>query len=109
MVRVTGFEPAASCSQSMRATNCATPGYEIKILSNYGQNCGQTEFCGEEVKRKTQRLQGLPGFQNRENGKRLVAPKACALPAALHPDINFLKACVLYYTVRKKTSAFRKL
>ena len=27
LVRVTGFEPAASCSQSRRATNCATPGY----------------------------------------------------------------------------------
>ena len=27
VVRVTGFEPAASCSQSRRATNCATPGY----------------------------------------------------------------------------------
>ncbi len=26
LVRVTGFEPAASCSQSRRATNCATPG-----------------------------------------------------------------------------------
>jgi hypothetical protein len=25
MVGVTGFEPAASCSQSRRATNCATP------------------------------------------------------------------------------------
>ena len=30
---MTGFEPAASCSQSRRATNCATPGYFI-ILSN---------------------------------------------------------------------------
>ena len=29
VVRVTGFEPAASCSQSRRATNCATPGYEV--------------------------------------------------------------------------------
>ena len=29
VVRVTGFEPAASCSQSRRATNCATPGYKI--------------------------------------------------------------------------------
>ena len=29
MVRVTGFEPAASCSQSRRATNCATPGYLV--------------------------------------------------------------------------------
>ncbi len=27
LVRVTGFEPAASSSQSRRATNCATPGY----------------------------------------------------------------------------------
>ena len=31
MVRVTGFEPAASCSQSRRATNCATPGYFVII------------------------------------------------------------------------------
>ena len=29
LVRVTGFEPAASCSQSRRATNCATPGYGL--------------------------------------------------------------------------------
>ena len=39
MVRVTGFEPAASCSQSRRATNCATPGYSVfypagRILPN---------------------------------------------------------------------------
>ena len=27
MVEVTGFEPAASWSQTTRATNCATPGY----------------------------------------------------------------------------------
>ena len=31
MVRVTGFEPAASCSQSRRATICATPGYLVFI------------------------------------------------------------------------------
>ena len=29
VVRVTGFEPAASCSQSRRATSCATPGYVL--------------------------------------------------------------------------------
>ena len=28
---MTGFEPAASCSQSRRATNCATPGYFVII------------------------------------------------------------------------------
>ena len=40
MVRVTGFEPAASCSQSRRATNCATPGYFV-ILSgwSYSPKC----------------------------------------------------------------------
>lgn len=40
VVRVTGFEPAASCSQSRRATNCATPGYLVfypagRILPNH--------------------------------------------------------------------------
>ena len=29
LVRVARLELAASCSQSRRATNCATPGYEI--------------------------------------------------------------------------------
>ena len=29
MVGVRGLEPRASCSQSRRATNCATPRYEI--------------------------------------------------------------------------------
>ena len=32
VVRVTGFEPAASCSQSRRATNCATPGYFVILF-----------------------------------------------------------------------------
>ena len=36
---MTGFEPAASCSQSRRATSCATPGYSVfypagRILPN---------------------------------------------------------------------------
>ena len=29
LVEVTGLEPAASCSQSKRATNCATPRYLV--------------------------------------------------------------------------------
>ena len=32
MVEVTGFEPAASCSQSRRATICATPRYSVFYL-----------------------------------------------------------------------------
>ena len=35
MVEMTGFEPAASCSQSMRATNCATSRNYIVLLSAY--------------------------------------------------------------------------
>ena len=31
LVEVTGLEPAASCSQSTRATNCATPRYLVSI------------------------------------------------------------------------------
>ena len=32
LVRVTGFEPAASCSQSRRPTNWATPGYLLVTI-----------------------------------------------------------------------------
>ena len=40
MVRVTGFEPAASCSQSRRATNCATPGYSVYLSGwSYAPKC----------------------------------------------------------------------
>ena len=35
LVGVTGFEPAASCSQSKRATNCATPRYYLVFNSLY--------------------------------------------------------------------------
>ena len=34
LVGVTGFEPAASCSQSRRATNCATPRFFILLFLN---------------------------------------------------------------------------
>ena len=45
LVRVTGFEPAASCSQSRRATNCANPGFlVIEFCTRCGQTCGQAVF-----------------------------------------------------------------
>ena len=41
VVRVTGFEPAASCSQSRRATNCATPGYFVILFGwSYSPKAG---------------------------------------------------------------------
>ena len=37
---MTGFEPAASCSQSRRATNCATPGYFVILFGwSYSHKC----------------------------------------------------------------------
>ena len=37
---MTGFEPAASCSQSRRATNCATPGYSVYLSGwSYSPKC----------------------------------------------------------------------
>ena len=39
VVGVRGLEPRASCSQSRRATNCATPGYEIVgLLGRFSQS-----------------------------------------------------------------------
>ena len=45
MVRVTGFEPAASCSQSRRATNCATPGYEVVRLLGVSSQSWRATNC----------------------------------------------------------------
>ena len=39
LVGVTGLEPAASCSQSRRATSCATPRYTILFLLCFFAGC----------------------------------------------------------------------
>ena len=39
LVGVTGFEPATSCSQSRRATNCATPRNSLNIITRLHANC----------------------------------------------------------------------
>ena len=68
LVEVTGLEPAASCSQSKRATNCATPRF-IQFLLGFLQkirNCGTT--CGRSLiiahfKRKGKRKnRSIKGF-----------------------------------------------
>ena len=41
LVRVTGFEPAASWSQTTRATNCATPGYRCAPEGRGAKVCFQ--------------------------------------------------------------------
>ena len=57
MVRVGRLELPASCSQSKRATNCATPGYSVflhdtmrrrkkQVFRVCGRRCGHAQFCG---------------------------------------------------------------
>ena len=91
MVGVTGFEPATSCSQSRRATNCATPRYSFLILlTNFRfylllcpPSCGarhlQAYTCNFLPLRQTQLTFSSTGCVS------LSLPKAGALPTALHP------------------------
>ena len=94
VVRVTGFEPAASCSQSTRATNCATPGYSI-LDWLYGRN--SYGFVRPPLHRG-----GFHVLRTCNPGccldcSLLILPQAAlrcnpqrgALPTALHPDIRF--------------------
>ncbi len=70
LVGVTGFEPAASTSQTSRATNCATPRSvkNIEFLrffrkwSNLWSNHFYREFCERVECRKSQCLQGFSAF-----------------------------------------------
>ena len=67
MVGVTGFEPAASCSQSRRATNCATPrdtlSYSIIIVAKYGE---KVKGVFLEKKKKNERGAAFCGSSLRE-------------------------------------------
>ena len=70
LVGVTGFEPAASTSQTSRATSCATPRSvkNIEFLSffrkwsNMWSNRFYRGFCERVKCRKSQCLQGLSAF-----------------------------------------------
>ena len=66
LVEVTGLEPAASCSQSKRATNCATPrnvcisGQKV-TFSISGQIVGQNDFLAIKKCEKPSVYAGLRG------------------------------------------------
>ena len=108
------LELPASCSQSKRATNCATPGYEIfQLWSNMWSTpfFDQLPAVGEVL--STQTPQGFAGFPwvetrtraSRSQSRRATncatpryevrrsgwaySPKPPALPTALIPDIRF--------------------
>ena len=97
MVGVTGFEPAASCSQSRRATNCATPRYSIWLF--FSQRRFIALLCPPSCKMSPMSrlkarhalcfaaLPQAPCICHRQRSPS--SPKAGALPTALHPDFLF--------------------
>ena len=63
LVRVGRLELPASCSQSKRATNCATPGYGIfQLWSNMGSTPAFDQFPARGKTPSTLASQRLPGF-----------------------------------------------
>ena len=110
---MTGFEPAASCSQSRRATNCATPGYEVvgwpgRILPKQaryqlrytrlwncvicGLTCGLGRFLAIGFAELVPASDSAPagcGVVLFSHGWATYASKAGALPTALHPVMKF--------------------
>ena len=116
VVRVTGFEPAASCSQSRRATNCATPRYSIWLF--FSQRRFIALLCPPSCKMSPMpRLKARPALCfaalpqapcicHRQRSPS--SPKAGALPTALHPDFLFcffVKFSVLPCFVRRHTAS----
>ena len=86
MVRVGRLELPASCSQSKRATNCATPGYEIfQLWSNMGSAPVFDQFPARGKTPSALASQSFPGFGG--NAARTPASRSqswrainCAIP-----------------------------
>ena len=93
MIGVTGFEPAASCSQSRRATNCATPRYQLWNCAEFcfgrpacgAQNCRSFPLAILTAAPKTAR------FLVRRTRSRFL-PKSCGYQLRYTP-ISTMKLC----------------
>ena len=105
LVRVTRFERAISTSQMWRGTNSATPGYsvfcyyttlgaKIKVFPVCGQSCGQSRFSASfhslPKSRKRPCFKAFRAFTSQVMDGVHRTPKCGAVPAPLHPDIQFL-------------------
>ena len=105
MVRVVRLERTVSWSQTRRDTNFAIPGYSLfchdttasgknKVFSVCGHLCGQsrfyTAFSNRGKSRKRRCRKALRRFALPCPGYRHGTPKSSAIPASLHPDIQFL-------------------
>ena len=91
MVRVGRLELPASCSQSKRATNCATPGYEIfQLWSNMGSAPVFDQFPARGKTPSALASQSFPGFWRsvaRTPASRSQSKRAtnCATPGHIAP------------------------
>ena len=96
MVGVTGFEPAASTSQTSRATNCATPRCVIFIRflvtfrkwSNLWSDHFFVLVLEKRMCEKVSIYKGFRAFEKSRSQNRLHAPKARALPDCATPRNN---------------------
>ena len=119
MVRVVRLERTVSWSQTRRDTNFAIPGYSLfchdttargknKVFSVCGHLCGQSRFCavfGNRVKSRKRRCRkALRRFALPRPGYRHGTPKAGALPAALHPVIEFFIRLGVFSQTRRDTN-----
>ena len=82
------------CSQTSRATNCATPRYAIKLWSckwsNLWSNTFLTAFYHFPNRPKSAPLKGFRRFFFSGTEWEIYAPKCGALSTALHPDKIFI-------------------
>ena len=105
MVRVGRLELPASCSQSKRATNCATPGYGIfQLWSNMGSTPVFDQFPARGKTPSALAPQSFPGFwgsaaQTPASRSQITCATNCATPGYL----VFLHDT----TQRKKKQVFR--
>lgn len=113
MVRVGRLELPASCSQSKRATNCATPGYEIfQLWSNMGSAPVFDQFPARGKTPSALASQSFPGFwrsvartraSRSQTGRVLlgeVSPALCRLTEV---------SCSILPVSRAKSSLFLRL
>ena len=107
MVEVTGLEPAASCSQSRRATTCATPRYfyiNFCLVSLFSSllcppSCGSRNLFGSimSLDIPTAVPKNARFFCHRQRSRFL--PKAGAPPPALHLDADIIWIQLKYYSI----------
>ena len=87
MVRVGRLELPASCSQSKRATNCATPGYGIfQLWSNMGSTPVFDPFPARGKTPSALAPQSFPGFWRRAtrtpaSRSQITCSTNCATPS----------------------------